>query len=54
VITIKVNVCEFAQQPLRAAGLHVVDERIPFPGSSQQRRFLETMGAALESIGWRR
>lgn len=53
VITIKANVCELSQQPLRAAGLHVVEERIPFPGSGQQRRFLEHMAAALSSIGWR-
>jgi hypothetical protein len=54
VITIKANVCELSQQPLRAAGLHVIDERVPFPGSGQQRRFLERMAAALTSIGWRR
>jgi len=52
VIAIKANVCDMTQQPLRAAGLHVVDQRIPFPGSGQQRRFLETMGVALDSIGW--
>jgi hypothetical protein len=39
VIAIKANVCDMTQQPLRAAGLHVVDQRIPFPGSGQQRRF---------------
>jgi hypothetical protein len=53
VITIKANVCELAQEPLRAAGLDVVDERIPFPGTGQQRRFLERMAVALASIGWR-
>jgi hypothetical protein len=53
-IVIKANVCELTQQPLRAAGLDVVDQRIPFPSSRQQRRFLETMGAALDSIGWHR
>ena len=52
VITIKANVCELSQRPLRAAGLHVIDERVPFPGSGQQRRFLERMAAALTSIGW--
>lgn len=40
VITIKSNVCELTQQHLRTAGLRVVDERVPFPGSGQQRRFL--------------
>jgi hypothetical protein len=53
VITIKANVRELAQEPLRAAGLDVVDERIPFPGSGQQRRFLKRMDAGLASIGWR-
>jgi len=52
VITIKANVCDLCQGPLRAAGLHVVDERIPFPGSGQQRRFVDKMGHALRSIGW--
>ena len=54
VITIKANVCDLAQQPLRAAGLHVVDRRVPFPGSGQQRRFAEGMRVALDSIDWRR
>jgi hypothetical protein len=52
IITIKANVCDLAQTPLRAAGLDVVDQRVPFPGSGQQHRFLESMGAALDSIGW--
>ncbi len=54
VITIKANVCDLAQPVLSAAGLDVIDQRIPFPGSGQQRRFLQTMGDALDSIGWRR
>lgn len=54
VLTIKANVCDLAQQPLRAAGLQVVDQRVPFPGSGQQRRFLEAMASALDSIHWRR
>ena len=53
VITIKANVCDLVQQPLRAAGVRVVEQRVPFPGSGQQRRFLEAMAAALESIRWR-
>jgi hypothetical protein len=53
VITIKANVCDLVQQPLRAAGIRVVDQRVPFPGSGQQRRFLEAMAAALESSRWR-
>jgi hypothetical protein len=52
VVAIKANVCELLQAPLRAAGLHVAAERVPFPGSGQQRRFRERMADALESIGW--
>jgi hypothetical protein len=51
VITIKANVCS-CQEPLRTAGLNVVDERIPFPGSGQQRRFVGAMTRALASLGW--
>jgi hypothetical protein len=54
VIPIKTSVTDLVRQPLRAAGLHVVDERIPFPGSGQQRRFQERMRAALHSLGWHR
>jgi hypothetical protein len=54
IITIKANVCDLTQPALRAAGLGVAGQRVPFPGSGQQRRFLERMGAALDSIGWRR
>jgi hypothetical protein len=54
IITIKANVCDLTQPALRAAGLDVVDQRVPFPGSGQQRRFLEGMDTALDSIGWRR
>ena len=54
VITLKANVCELTRRPVRAAGLRVVDQRVPFPGSCQQRRVLEAIGAALDSIGsWR-
>jgi len=53
VVTIKANVYDLTQKPLRAAGLDVVDERIPFPGTGQQRRFLEHMATALVSIDWR-
>jgi len=53
VITIKANVCDLTQPALCAAGLDVTDERVPFPGTGQQRRFLEHMGRALDSISWR-
>jgi hypothetical protein len=54
VITIKANVCDLVQQPLRAAGLDVADARVPFPASGQQRRFLSSMGTALDQVGWDR
>jgi hypothetical protein len=50
VITIKANVCDLCQAPLRAAGLDVLEARIPFPGSGQQRRFVERMTRALKAI----
>jgi hypothetical protein len=52
VITIKANVFDLCQQPLRAAGLHVAGVRVPFPGSGQQRRFLAQMSVALAAVGW--
>ncbi len=39
IILIKANVYDLAQRTLAEAGLPVVDERIPFPGSGQQRQF---------------
>jgi hypothetical protein len=39
VILIKATVYDAVFQPLREAGVPVVDERIPFPGSGQQKRF---------------
>ena len=47
IILIAVGVYDLAFEPLRAARLPVVDARIPFPGSGQQRRFLEEFGEAL-------
>jgi hypothetical protein len=40
VITIKTNVCELTQQPLRAASLRVVDQRIPFLEAASSADFL--------------
>jgi hypothetical protein len=53
VITIKANVCTLCAEPLRNAGLDVSVERVPFPGSGQQRRFTEAMTRALSRINWR-
>lgn len=34
--------------PMRAVGLPVVDARLPYPGSGQQRRFLEGFDALVQ------
>jgi hypothetical protein len=52
VIPIKANVCALTQAPLRAAGLRVSDERVPFPGSGQQRKFETAMRRVLRAIVW--
>lgn len=54
IILIKASVFDNAFEAMRAAGLPVVDERIPFPGSGQQRKFEEAFRRALVSIQWRR
>ena len=41
IVLIKSSVYDAAFEPLRAAGLPVLDARIPFPSSGQQRKFLE-------------
>ena len=47
IILIKATVYDNAFHPLRDAGLPIVDERIPFPGSGQQRRFTDAFKRAL-------
>jgi hypothetical protein len=47
VILIKANVYDAAYQTLREGGVPVVDERIPFPSSGQQRRFDDGFARAL-------
>lgn len=47
ILLIAVGVYDHAFAPLSDAGLPVVDARIPFPGSGQQRRFLEEFREAL-------
>ena len=46
IILIKATVYDAAFAPLRDAGLPVVDERVPFPGSGQQARFREAFRRA--------
>ena len=50
IILIKSSVYDSAFESLRDAGLPVVDERLPFPGSGQQRKFLEGFADALEGV----
>lgn len=41
IVLIKSSVHDAAYEALAAAGLPVIDERIPFPASGQQRKFLD-------------
>ena len=52
IILIKTKVYDAAFREVQAAGLPVVDRRIPFPGSGQQRRFEEEFGLALKEAGF--
>jgi hypothetical protein len=54
IILVKVTVYDAAYEKLESAHLPVVDERIPFPGSGQQRRFEETFARALEKASGQR
>ncbi len=40
ILLIKATVYDAVYEPLKAAGLPVVDARLPFPGSGKQREFL--------------
>ena len=48
IVLIKATVYDAAFAAMREAGLPVVDERVPFPGSGQQRRFEAAFGRALK------
>lgn len=52
VILIKATVYDAAFAALKHAGLPVIDERIPFPGSGQQKRFQEAMARALAAASF--
>ncbi len=52
IILIKSDVYTAAYESLVAAGLPVVEERIPFPGSGRQREFLAAVDRALTSVRW--
>lgn len=49
---IKSSVYDAAFEPLRAAGLPVIDERIPFPASGQQKKFLDSFRRAAGVAGF--
>ena len=48
---IKSIVHDVAFKPLKAAGLPVIDERLPFPASGQQRKFLDGFARVVKSAG---
>jgi hypothetical protein len=47
IIVIKSSVFDLVREPLADAGLPIIDERVPFPGSGQQRRFEIAFAQAL-------
>lgn len=53
IVLIKSVVHDAAHDALVEAGLPVIDERIPFPASGQQRKFLESFRRAVEAAGFR-
>ena len=50
IVLIKASVYDAAFSALRAAGLPVIDERLPFPGSGQQRKFLDGFERVMQQI----
>ena len=48
IVLIGAGTYDYAYDALEAAGLPVVDVRMPYPGSGQQRRFLEGFALALQ------
>jgi hypothetical protein len=51
---IKSSVYDAAFEPLSAAGLPVIDQRIPFPASGQQRKFLDSFKIVAAAAGFTR
>jgi len=51
VVLVGATTYDHAYDALDAAGLPVVDVRLPYPGSGQQRRFLEGFALALRLAG---
>jgi hypothetical protein len=52
ILLIKTCVYDASYAALHTAGPPVVDARIPFPGSGQQRKFEEAFSHALHQIEW--
>ena len=50
IVLIKSSVYDASFTALAAAGLPVIDARIPFPASGQQKRFLESFREAVSTI----
>jgi hypothetical protein len=50
IILVKATVYDAAYWPMKRAGLPVVDERIPFPGSGHQKRFEAAFSRALRAV----
>jgi hypothetical protein len=48
---IKSIVHDVAFEPLKKAGLPVIDERLPFPASGQQRKFLDGFKEVKKTAG---
>lgn len=53
VVLIKATVHDAVLAPLRAAGVNVAPDRIPFPGSGRQAEFEATFGEALRGAQFR-
>jgi hypothetical protein len=47
IIVIKSSAFDLVRDALLDAGLPLVDERVPFPGSGQERRFTTSLARAL-------
>jgi hypothetical protein len=57
IVLVKTGVYDAAFPAMQRAGLPVIDERVPFPGSGQQTRFRESFTRARRRApvgGWRR
>lgn len=48
IIVIKTSVFDLVRNPILNAGLPLIDERVPFPGSGQQRRLVAAFQRALK------